>query len=183
MQEKFDLSIALTLAFWPALTVAVDNGWGGPNSSEKRDWFAGAISEFLATPANADVDYLEEFLLQVMNDEFEAFIDDGSGEEVAMRIIGLRKQILEADFKEVDAMLARWTERQRRGVPKMIVQEAHPDDVETDGDSQDDESDDSDEDEAMDMDEAPELVRVSREKQLVEVDEEGFTKVVGRLNR
>ncbi len=42
---------------------------------EKRDWFAGAISDLLVATQGADVDYLEEFLLQVMNDEFDVNVE------------------------------------------------------------------------------------------------------------
>ncbi|AEO64101.1 uncharacterized protein THITE_2109881 [Thermothielavioides terrestris NRRL 8126] len=42
-QSNFEQGVALALHLWPALTLAVQNNWGGPDSSDKRDWFAGAI--------------------------------------------------------------------------------------------------------------------------------------------
>ncbi|KAK4128457.1 hypothetical protein N657DRAFT_676242 [Parathielavia appendiculata] len=42
-QSNFEQGVALSLHLWEALTVAVQNNWGGPDSSDKRDWFAGAI--------------------------------------------------------------------------------------------------------------------------------------------
>ncbi|KAL2260938.1 hypothetical protein VTK26DRAFT_4922 [Humicola hyalothermophila] len=42
-QNNFEQGVALALHLWPALTLAVQNNWGGPESSDKRDWFAGAI--------------------------------------------------------------------------------------------------------------------------------------------
>ncbi|MCJ1319875.1 hypothetical protein MMC15_005211 [Xylographa vitiligo] len=179
----FDLSIALTLSTWPALSLAVQNSWGGPDSSEKRDWFAGAISELLAATPDADVEYLEEFLLQVMNDEFDVNVEDGSAEEVAARIVGLRKLTARGEFGMVDEMLARWEERQRRGgggggeeVGMRFVEEE--DDEESDFDTEDWE-DGVD----VEMGEAPELVKVPVEKPSPEVDEEGFTKVTGKKKR
>ncbi|KAK4234875.1 Pre-rRNA-processing protein TSR2-domain-containing protein [Achaetomium macrosporum] len=44
-QETFEQGVALALHLWPALTLAVQNNWGGPESSDKRDWFAGVIVE------------------------------------------------------------------------------------------------------------------------------------------
>jgi pre-rRNA-processing protein TSR2 len=44
-QETFEQGVALALHLWPALTLAVQNNWGGPDSSDKRDWFAGVIVE------------------------------------------------------------------------------------------------------------------------------------------
>ncbi|KAL2017163.1 hypothetical protein VTK56DRAFT_2532 [Thermocarpiscus australiensis] len=44
-QANFEQGVALALHLWPALTLAVQNSWGGPDSSDKRDWFAGAVVE------------------------------------------------------------------------------------------------------------------------------------------
>ena len=85
IQNKFDVSIALILSLWPALTLAVTNNWGGPSSSDKRDWFAGAISDlFISNPAT-DLEDVETVLLQIMLDEFEVNVDDESAFEVAER--------------------------------------------------------------------------------------------------
>ncbi|MCJ1419703.1 hypothetical protein MMC32_006059 [Xylographa parallela] len=176
---KFDLSIALTLSLWPALSVAVQNSWGGPNSSEKRDWFAGAISDLLAATPDADVEYVEEFLLQVMNDEFDVNVEDGSAEEVAAKIVGLRKLTARGDFGMVDEMFARWEERQRRGgaeVAMRFVEEEEDEESDFDTEDWEDGVD-------VEMGEAPDLVKVPRERPPPEVDEEGFTKVIGKKKR
>ncbi|KAK3316143.1 Pre-rRNA-processing protein TSR2-domain-containing protein [Apodospora peruviana] len=44
-QSTFEQGVAYALHLWPALSLAVQNNWGGPDSSDKRDWFAGAIVE------------------------------------------------------------------------------------------------------------------------------------------
>ena len=183
IQSKFDLSIALTLSTWPALTLAVQNSWGGPESSEKRDWFAGAISDLIANTQDADVEYVEEFMLQVMNDEFDVNIEDGSGEEVAARIIGLRKLTLQGDFTMVDDMYRDWQQRQQNGGSgkfnfKHVELEEH--EGETDWDSDDL---DEDEDEDVDMDEAPALDKAPREKLQPKIDEDGFTEVISKKKR
>ncbi|MCJ1436045.1 hypothetical protein MMC27_005423 [Xylographa pallens] len=175
---KFDLSIALTLSLWPALSLAVQNSWGGPDSSDKRDWFAGAISDLLAATPDADVEYLEEFLLQVMNDEFDVNVEDESAEEVAAKIVGLRKLTARGDFGMVDEMLARWEERRRRGGGEVGMKFVEEEDEESDFDTEDWE-DGVD----IEMGEAPDLVKVPIEKPPPEVDEEGFTKVIGKKKR
>ncbi|MCJ1377491.1 hypothetical protein MMC17_000586 [Xylographa soralifera] len=176
---KFDLAIALTLSTWPALSLAVQNSWGGPDSSEKRDWFAGAISELLAATPDADVEYLEEFMLQVMNDEFDVNVEDGSAEEVAAKVVGLRKLTARGDFGMVDEMFARWEERERRGggeVGMKFVEEEEDEESDFDTEDWEDGVD-------IEMEEAPDLVKVPIEKPPPEVDEEGFTKVTGRKKR
>ncbi|KFY25451.1 hypothetical protein V493_04650, partial [Pseudogymnoascus sp. VKM F-4281 (FW-2241)] len=84
---QLDLGISLSLALWPALTLAVQNNWGGPSSSDKRDWFAGAISEYVTSTPEADEEDVEAMLVQVMLDEFEVAVDDGSAGEVADAVI------------------------------------------------------------------------------------------------
>ncbi|KAL8787853.1 MAG: hypothetical protein Q9195_007593 [Heterodermia aff. obscurata] len=182
ISSKFDLSIALALSTWSALTLAVQNSWGGPESSEKRDWFAGAVSDLFQATPDADVDYVEEFLLQVMNDEFDVNVEDGSGEEIAAKMVGLRKMTLEGDFAVVDEMYARWMERQRKGGDAVRFQHVvrGEQDDDTDWDSGDG---DTDEDEEMDdapMDEPPTSPKVTKEKVQPRIDEEGFTEVVGK---
>lgn len=183
IQTKFDLSIALTLATWPALTLAVQNSWGGPQSAEKRDWFAGAISELIESTPDADVEYMEEFLLQVMNDEFEVHIDDSSGEEIAAKIVGLRKLTLQGNFSMVDEMFATWQQRQSGGGGTVQFRhvERGEDDDETDWDSDDGEDDSADED--MEMEQAPPLVKIPKEKVQPTIDADGFIEVIGKRRR
>ncbi|KAL8798292.1 MAG: hypothetical protein Q9182_006784 [Xanthomendoza sp. 2 TL-2023] len=192
IQQKFDLSIALTLSTWPALTLSVQNSWGGPQSAEKRDWFAGAISDLFASTPNADtvidVDYLEEFLLQVMNDEFEVNVEDESGAEVAAKIVGLRKLTMQGDFRMVDEVYLRWRERQAKGAERLNFHHARGEDEDEDED-EDEESDSEEEigngdvEMEMEMGEAPELVKVPKAKVVPKVDDEGFTEVLGKKRR
>ncbi len=163
--------------------MAVQNSWGGPQSSEKRDWFAGTISELVESTPDADVEYLEEFLLQVMSDEFETNVDDGSGEEVAAKIVGLRKLTLQGNFAMVDEMYTRWEHTQSRGggVVSFKHVERGEGDYDTGNDSDDMEEDSTDED--MKMEQAPPLVDVSKEKVQPTVDEDGFTEVVSKRRR
>ena len=183
LSQKADLSIALILTTWPALSLSVTNNWGGPQSSEKRDWLGGAISDLITeTPTtDMDVEYLEEFLLQVMLDEFEVVVDDGSAEEIASRILEIRSNILKGDVAGVEKLRSEWEERQRKGGVAINFVNKGEEDAETDGDSVDDE--DYDEDDDVEMEDAPALVRAPKEKPVAEVDEDGFMTVVGRKKR
>lgn len=168
---------------WPALTFAVQNTLGGPQSSEKRDWFAGAISELLEANTDADEDYLEEFLLQVMNDEFEVRVEDGSAEDIASSIIAFRKSTLAGDFTKIDALYTRWQERQRKGDDKVRFRhvQTEEDDAETESDDDDMEEDESDED--VEMEEPIMTAKPSKEKAVPKIDEDGFIEVIGRRKR
>lgn len=183
-QLRFEQSVALTLALWPALTLAVQNNWGGPDSADKRDWFAGQVAE--AFPAftarnitsstaatttddsEPDAEYIEELLLQVMVDEFEVAVDDESSYDVAMEIIRLRGQCRSGSFEEVDRLLERWMARKGQ---KVVMKKGEDEEQDTDWDDTDGEDEEDEE-----MGEAPPLVE-KKEKAEPEVDEDGFTKV------
>ncbi|KAK7753890.1 rRNA accumulation-related protein [Diatrype stigma] len=202
-QSNFEQGVALALHLWPALTLAVQNNWGGPSSADKRDWFAGAIVEMFpsfpdlaaakkmaskttAPPAAAaaaasseeepEIEDVEATLLQVMVDEFEVNVDDDSGFESAETIMRIRAQCAKGDFREVDDLRRRW----EAGRGKKVAAVQAPDvDQDTDDDGGSDwESDDDDGNGDVDMDEAPALVPAPKEKPPPpEVDEDGFTKV------
>lgn len=168
---------------WPALTFAVQNTLGGPQSAEKRDWFAGAISELFEANTDADVDYVEAFLLQVMDDEFEVRVEDGSAEEIASSIVAFRKSTLAGDFTKIGALYIHWQERQRKGgdVVRFRHIETGKDDGETESDDDDMEEDESDED--VEMEESTITAKPPREKAVPRIDEDGFTEVIGRKKR
>ena len=178
-QSHFDLSITLLLSTWPALTTAVQNSWGGPDSSGKRDWFAGAISDLFISNPSTDQEDLECVLLQVMEDEFEVRLEDESEVEVAGEILRMRRWCERGEFGEVVEMRRRWEER--RGRKEAAIGEGARGE---DDDSEDEDSEGGlDLDEDVEMDEAPALVRTPKEKVEPKVDEDGFTKVVGKKKR
>ncbi|KAL3487662.1 Pre-rRNA-processing protein TSR2-domain-containing protein [Aspergillus germanicus] len=174
-----DLGITLAINAWPALTLAVNSNWGGPTSSDKRDWLCGAISEMLVDRPETDAEDLEDVLIQVMNDEFDVVVDDESAGEVAERIMEVRKAVEKGEFEAVKQMWAEWEAKKgQRG--SAVAGFRRGEDVEQETDEE--ESGDDDEGD-VDMGEAPALVRAPRERIEPEVDEDGFTKVVGKKKR
>ena len=175
---QIDLLISLHLHSWSALALAVQNQWGGPTSNDKRDWLAGAISDLLASGEVNDADELEEVLIQVMLDEFEVVVDDGSAAEIAASLVRDRQRILQGNFSELENMFARWEEKQKRGPEKLpfkMVAVEEDDNQDTDWDSSVSEGED------VEMHQAPQLVPATRqENSAPEVDEDGFTKVLGK---
>lgn len=199
-QSRFEQGVALSLNLWPALTLAVQNNWGGPDSADKRDWFAGEVADQFPPFSNSnaatasattttngqqsqggaqeqkeepDAEYLEELILQVMLDEFEVNVDDDTAFDVATEIVRLRGQCARGNFEEVDRLLARW---QARKGEKVHFKHGEDQDAETDWEDDDDDNDDSDDE----MDEAPALVEAAppkMDKAPPEVDDDGFTKV------
>ncbi|KAF1925893.1 uncharacterized protein M421DRAFT_226664 [Didymella exigua CBS 183.55] len=182
LQDKFDLGIWHCLFNWPTLTVAVQNQWGGPDSSEKRDWLAGQISDLFSSEPLTDAEDVEVMLLQVLEDEYGCRIEDETEVAVARAIMKVRKEIGEGNTSGVEQMHKKWEDRKGKEVATGNVQVSESN-QEAEWDSVDEESEDEDED--VDMDDAPALVpaRAKEPKAEPEVDEDGFEKVVGKKRR
>ncbi|KAI0483661.1 Pre-rRNA-processing protein TSR2-domain-containing protein [Xylaria cf. heliscus] len=209
-QQQFEQGVAISLHLWHSLTIAVQNNWGGPDSSDKRDWLAGVIVDLFPSfvdlasattssqnstttqpqkkkknlPEEPIPEDIEETLLQVMFDEFEANVDDQSEAEVADRIMRCRAQCAAGNFALVEELRARWLDTKGK---KVVAQAAADPDQDTDWGSGSDDDDDDDDDNNeggnadVDMDDAPALVPVApKEKPQPEIDEDGFEKVSRR---
>lgn len=168
-----DLAITLVLNNWPALTLAVQSNWGGPTSSDKRDWLCGAISDMLNERPETDAEDLEDVLVQVMNDEFEVMVDDESAGDVAAEIMEFKAQTARGEFGAIQQLWETW---QKKGQEKASAASMFKK-VDVCDEDQETEEEDEEEDEDVEMGEAPTLVRAPREKVEPEVDEDGFTMV------
>uniref|UniRef100_A0A663ES33 Pre-rRNA-processing protein TSR2 homolog n=1 Tax=Aquila chrysaetos chrysaetos TaxID=223781 RepID=A0A663ES33_AQUCH len=74
----FARGVRAVLGGWAALQLAVAHGFGGPQSPEKATWLAGALQEFFAQNAELGEEEVEEFLAEVMDNEFDTAVEDGS---------------------------------------------------------------------------------------------------------
>ncbi|KAG5942105.1 hypothetical protein E4U59_001328 [Claviceps monticola] len=190
-QTNFEQAVAYSLHLWPALTLAVQNGWGGPDSADKRDWFAGVTADLFpaftdaaapgrqtSTTEEPDVEYVETFLLQVMIDEFEVNTDDDSGMEVANNIVQARAQCAIGQFDEVKKLAERFQNLKGSNVGTMFKK---ADDAVQDTDWESDDNDeDGDDDDENDEGGADANASIPKEKPAPEVDEDGFTKVTNK---
>ncbi|KAI5285832.1 hypothetical protein KEM52_002268 [Ascosphaera acerosa] len=171
-----DLGVSVVLYSWPALSLAVDNHWGGPKSAEKREWLCGEIPEILRDrPETDDVD-VEEILVNVMMDEFDVAVEDDSAAVVAGEIIRVRDWCARGDFAKVKAMWEEYERKQKKGGAGVnAVRQAT---------ENDDEGEDDEEDDDTEMADAPaEPARPPRSTVELEVDDDGFTTVVHRKRR
>jgi pre-rRNA-processing protein TSR2 len=121
-------------------------------------------------------------LLQVLEDEFGVRLEDETEVDVGREIMALRKDILEGRTDLVDKLQKKWEARKGKEVDigSVSVKESNQ---EADWDSVDEESDEDDDD--VDMGDAPALVpaKPKEPKTEPEVDNEGFTKVIGKKKR
>jgi pre-rRNA-processing protein TSR2 len=197
----FARGVLAILDLWPALTIAVREEWGGPESAGKKTWIASTIiDEFesrasyvpsstssgpsdVADPTTAndpplEHDDLADLINQMMSDEFESNIEDGSIDAVAADIVRLWRDILQPatgaqPSTVVDALERKAAEVKGKGIQATKGAGLQNENGEEDSDSEwDDESEDG-----MDVDEAPQLAPVERERVEPVVDDDGFTLV------
>ncbi|KAH0628860.1 hypothetical protein JD844_010458 [Phrynosoma platyrhinos] len=60
------------------MQIAVENGFGGMYSQEKAEWMVGAVEQFFQSNADLEPDEIEDFLAELMNNEFDTMVEDGS---------------------------------------------------------------------------------------------------------
>ncbi|KAK2464876.1 hypothetical protein APHAL10511_002952 [Amanita phalloides] len=173
----FARGVIARLAVWPTLRVAVQEKWGGPNSDDKRTWLASEIVDaFERENPSPDDQYVEEMLLQVMADEYDCFVEDGSGEEVGQDIV---KMWMESRMGKHDTILKfqDLAEKMKgKKVAAQITVEENDVDGEGNDDGDDDEWEDGSNEGTMEVDEAPTLLGHGHKNE-PEVDEDGFSLV------
>ncbi|ORY81536.1 Pre-rRNA-processing protein TSR2-domain-containing protein [Protomyces lactucae-debilis] len=113
----FELGVSLYLWRFQALQLAVENGWGGHDSAEKRDWLAGVVADMYTSqvPAASDVptevalkdidpEDVEDVVTQVLSDEFSVMLEDDSAYELSMHIDACWKDCLRGQFEKIQQM-------------------------------------------------------------------------------
>ncbi|KAF9530896.1 Pre-rRNA-processing protein TSR2-domain-containing protein [Crepidotus variabilis] len=175
---QFAKGVISRLSIWTTLRIAVQENWGGPHGSAKRTWLASEIVDAFETQNPLpDDQYIEEMLLQVMADEFETVVEDGSAEAVSKDIVRLWDETRSGNQDSVRRFdeLAERVKGKRPNAQEKIVSE-------DEDDWEDDEGEESDESD----DEVPQLIErasqpsASQEPQL---DEDGFTLVQGKKKK
>ncbi|KAF9270018.1 hypothetical protein L218DRAFT_1071514 [Marasmius fiardii PR-910] len=177
----FTRGVIARLSTWPVLRSAIQESWGGPNTSEKCRWLYGTIVDTFEQESDTpDDQYLEELLLQVLADEFDVMVEDGSAESVAKDVVTIWEEV-HAGCGE--SLVQKWEEKADKLKGKKEVIEIQKTDQDDDWED-DDGEDDGDEDMKEDEEPAPQLIEHQpKKKEELEVDEDGFTLVKGKGRR
>lgn len=96
--EVFKKAIKYILTEWPSLELAIENGMGGAQARDKRDWICQTIAEVLLKGKDVD---LEDYLAEMINQEFDTLIEDGSLEYNTKWIEKFYKDCLQGKEEEV----------------------------------------------------------------------------------
>lgn len=177
----FARGVIARLATWSTLTIAVSSSWGGPSSSAKRTWLASEIVDAFekSWQDGEDEIWVEEMLLQVMEDEFNTGIEDDSAMEVAKDIVKLWQLLSQPSHaQEGQKMIDELSDRADKLRGKKIDMQIQDETLHEDEDG--DWTDEDDDDLNGSGDEVPQLVPHKHEPV---IDEDGFTLVQGKSKK
>ncbi|XP_068602116.1 pre-rRNA-processing protein TSR2 homolog [Brachionichthys hirsutus] len=91
-RELFAKGVRAVLQSWPVLQIAVDNGFGGVYGQQKADWMADVVQQHFHDNADLQQDEVEDFLAQLMDQEFDTVVDDGSLPQVSASLLQMFSQ-------------------------------------------------------------------------------------------
>ncbi|KAG7472678.1 hypothetical protein MATL_G00111420 [Megalops atlanticus] len=117
-RELFTEAVRAVLDTWPVLQIAVDNGFGGVHSQQKADWMVDAVQQYFHQNADLESYEVEDFLADLMNNEFDTVVDDGSLPQVALQVCQLFKQCEQGKLSEVRGQIAQLTQKKNAGRAK-----------------------------------------------------------------
>ncbi|XP_074537697.1 pre-rRNA-processing protein TSR2 homolog [Halichoeres trimaculatus] len=85
-RELFSEGVRAVLHTWPVLQIAVDNGFGGVYGEQKADWLVDVVQQYFHDNSNLQQYEVEDFIAQLMDQEFNTVVDDGSLPEVSLSL-------------------------------------------------------------------------------------------------
>ncbi|GFR41430.1 hypothetical protein Agub_g2118, partial [Astrephomene gubernaculifera] len=189
----FEEGVRLVFSKWTALTLAVQNQWGGANSAEKAEVLFRDCLDWFYKKREHYADELEEELDDAILQDFNVEAEDGSPRLVAEALVKLYGELLagggsSAYLQELRSMAAAEVQQCKRQVVDLdgtvvAEEDADMDTSDEDDDDEDDEDDDMDADGAGGQ-QAPRAVPLEPPAPRVPVvDEDGFTMVQGKGRR
>ncbi|KAH1187997.1 pre-rRNA-processing protein TSR2 homolog [Mauremys mutica] len=109
----FGQGVRAVLGSWAALQIAVEHGFGGAHGREKAEWMVGAVEQYFHSNAALEPDEVEDFLAEVLNNEFDTIIEDGSLAEVSQQLQSLFARCQRGEGPALTEAIARLTRRQQ----------------------------------------------------------------------
>ncbi|XP_030050136.1 pre-rRNA-processing protein TSR2 homolog [Microcaecilia unicolor] len=108
-------SVRAALGAWPVLQIAVENGFGGPHSQEKAEWMVGVVEQYFQTNADLQQYEVEDFLAEILNNEFDTMVEDGSLPQVAHQLCSLFQQCQKGEEAAVRERISQLSQSKTKG--------------------------------------------------------------------
>ncbi|KAB5567189.1 hypothetical protein PHYPO_G00229930 [Pangasianodon hypophthalmus] len=144
-REVFSEAVRAVLETWPVLQIAVDNGFGGVYSQQKADWMVDAVQQYFHDNNDLEQDEVEDFLSELMNNEFDTVVDDGSLPQVAQKVCVMFQQCKQGKLAEVRQQISQLALKKASGRAKVTPIKSPTEDAEDSNDDNDEESMECDE--------------------------------------
>ncbi|XP_042201457.1 pre-rRNA-processing protein TSR2 homolog [Callorhinchus milii] len=110
----FTHSVSSLLHNWSCLQIAVDNGFGGQYSQQKAEWMAGVLAQYFLDNADLDTQEVEDYISELMYNEFDTVIEDGSLAEVAAQTCTFYNLCCRGQEAEVRDRIQQLAEKRQR---------------------------------------------------------------------
>ena len=104
-ENPFHSAVEAVFQNWTALQFAISQGAAGPQSADIAKWMVSATVQWFSENKNLEYDEVEDFLADIVNQEFNVLIDDGSVTKKSKlvcdfyRLCSSSKEDWEAEFK------------------------------------------------------------------------------------
>ncbi|XP_058641064.1 pre-rRNA-processing protein TSR2 homolog [Onychostoma macrolepis] len=117
-RELFSEAVRAVLETWPVLQIAVDNGFGGAYSQQKAEWMVDALQQYFTDNDELQQDEVEEFISDLMNNEFDTVVDDGSLPQVSQKVCEMFQQCQQDRLTEVREQIKQLIQKKSAGRAK-----------------------------------------------------------------
>jgi len=195
-QNVFAHVVSTVYTRWQALILAVEHQWGGVDSRQKaNDARDELVTRFVNARGSVHADEVEDYLDDMMIEQFNTEVEDGSTRQVAEDLVRMFQLIAKNEMEQVNAWLMKVSNIR---LPNAVREPGQDDDDDDDNDDNgeddnddDDEMDDDDDDNGMHEDEEARAEDARRKAQEDEerrmkqevMEEDGFTVIQNRRGR
>ncbi|KAI2806020.1 rRNA accumulation- protein [Blomia tropicalis] len=98
----FKRAISVTIENWPSFQIAVRDGMGGTDTPAKLEWMNGVIMQLFETNGeNLMVQDVVDYVSEIIDNEFDTIIEDGSTEMICSSITAYYNHIRKGDLQFV----------------------------------------------------------------------------------
>lgn len=168
---------------WTALQLAVAHSMGGSESEAKYHAFIDAFAQYLNRNIRPSLSIssmeqdIQEYLDEILDEEFNTILDDGSSQELAQLFLRYMQLIHQGKLADVQQEL-QVQHANTTPALQMSVRNADGDDDDDDESSSDDEEDNPIDNEMREEQEQPSTSTSNESKsQAMDIDDEGWTTV------
>ncbi|XP_044206540.1 pre-rRNA-processing protein TSR2 homolog [Thunnus albacares] len=120
-RELFTDGVRAVLHSWPVLQIAVDNGFGGVYGQQKADWLVDVVQQYFHDNADLQQYEVEDYISQLMDQEFDTVVDDGSLPQVSKNLMQMfcqwKQGALQQLSQTVQSLTKKTTQRAKVTAP------------------------------------------------------------------